>query len=73
MTDIVQLGFEVRLSLTSRDGSECWVQASRYDEDISELKVGDNVFLNLRTEIITGGGNVDQLGAAANRPSVQDA
>ena len=73
VTDVVQLGFEVRLSLMSPDGSECWVQASRYDEDISELKVGDDVFLNLRTEIITGGGNVDQLGAAVNRPSVQDA
>ena len=66
VVDIVQLGFEVRLFVACQDGTECWVQASRYDDGIEDLRIGDEVLVSLRTQIIQGGESMDQRGATSS-------
>lgn len=73
VTDIVQLGFEVRLFITFHNGSESWVQVSRYDNEITGLQTGDAVVLSLRTQVIPGGETAELSGTAATSHVAHDA
>ena len=67
ISDIVSLGFEVRVFVTMADGTATWVQLTHHEALESRLKIGDGVTVSPRAPIVIDGHKVESSSESATR------